>query len=180
MEARLAGHDARVAGGAELEDVRFLAQQLADLAVRGGERAERFESLQELELPQWIDVTGWPEDMAALVPAPDEPEPAPEPEPEPEPEPSEPVAPAPPASTTPTPADPEGPAGDLLARIRDKAAEKGVDLTGLDLKPASTIAVAEKAPEPTEPPLEDSTAGGSDDCPNCGAPLVAGECWECF
>lgn len=99
---------------------------------------------------------------------------------------------------------------DLLARIQAKAAEKGVDISGIDLKPASSVQrvpsadltvtpaedVTEPAVEANSPadnesevpvPLQlqpdaatPSAEPASDVCPKCQSELVGDECWECM
>lgn len=229
----------------ELNQVKYLAQLLADAVVLGGDYQDRLAALMEVELPSWLDTDGWPAELAALV--------------RPEPAPAAPVAaePAPPwdvpqaeeagalteqekvelaietGVATPAPveveedeedlhrpmaltkpkarpvetaepsevlADPtpafKAPADkdDLFARIQAKGMEKGVDLSGIGLKPASEVAQpVAKEPEPPAPepdpepeaeaplvPEVDIRADvPSNACPNCGDELVAGECWSC-
>lgn len=96
---------------------------------------------------------------------------------------------------------------DLLARIADKAREKGVtreELAQAKLKPASQIkppakstavdepvdkpSGSERAPSPSEPevptePAPDlevqADAASPDTCPQCKDELINGECWTC-
>lgn len=52
----------------ELGETRYFAQQMADQIVLGIESPEeRLQTLMELEFPEWIDTTGWPETYAARV-----------------------------------------------------------------------------------------------------------------
>lgn len=59
---------------------------------------------------------------------------------------------------------------DLLEKLRSKAAEKGVDLSGLDLQAASDISI----------PSHKEMSVKTDACPSCGVAMVNGECWDCL
>jgi hypothetical protein len=180
----------------ELNETKHLAQLLADRIVMGGSSVDRLEAFMELELPTWLDTSGWPSEMAKRVPT-ELPELPPAVVDEPGPvdaeeafvEPEEPTDWINDPETTPEekiekfeelePQVTTGPpSGDELP---DDFFEKKVgagdlfarvmEKTGNDplmnsLKPASEI------PQP-EPKVE------KDVCPTCGDELVSGECWTC-
>lgn len=182
VRAKLGVHDAHKEDSKELNEVRFLAQRLADAIALGGDYEDRAETLRLMELPAWIRTDGWASDLAAIVQPEDS---TPEPVVEPdlpsladidemnEPEVME-TKPCPywhqdqqcelpsrhegahhageltwgePAPDLPAVGDPgtivseppSAPKGDLAERVRQKALEKGVDLSGIDLKPASKV-----------------------------------------
>lgn len=113
----------------------------------------------------------------------DEEQGSPEPEPEsgPEPEPPEPEPDLPAVGDPGTIRSEERKVGNLLDRVRGKAMEKGVDLSGVDLKPASTIELPADPPAELEPDAQTPEAiPTSDVCPKCGSELIGGECWECM
>jgi hypothetical protein len=196
VEAKLGIHDTHQADSRELNEVKDFAQRLADALAMGGDYEDRASTLRLLEPPAWLQTIGWPDDLAAVVkPEDSTPEPVDEPDEEPEdvPEQDSQHKSERPVEDVELPAvgDPDtirssAPRGvttvDLLERIQAKAAEKGVDLSGIDLKAASSIeAPAEPEPaEPAEPEPAEKSAVDADACPNCGAQLVNGECWECF
>lgn len=198
----------------EVNELKNLAQLLADRVAMGGDYQDRRAALMEVELPPWIDTQGWPDDLAELVRPElltlEEPVPAPVVEPvEPEPEkattstqddededlhrpmfmtgrpkekaPEEPVEPVAPVEPRPLPHDAGG--DDLLARVRAKALEKGVDLGDMPMKKASEIEPPARVDAPDTPDTPDLPAAPAekvDVCPKCGSELVGGECWECF
>lgn len=197
VEAKLGIHDSHKADAKELNEVKDLAQRLADALAMGGDYEDRASALRLLELPAWIQTVGWPDQLAAIVkPEDSTPEPV---EPEPEPivatspeeaessdsndnivESSELPAVGDPGTVRSTPPG-ESKASDLLERIRGKATEKGVDLSGVELKPASSIeneSQPEASPRQEEPVA--TPVANPDVCPKCGTELVNGECWECF
>lgn len=161
----------------QLNEAQEVAQRLADALAMGGDYEDRQSQLRLMELPAWISTEGWPDDLAGIVPL-EEPvaepithEVAPEAEeveqePDPAPEEAEPEIPQHPTDSdlhkpmfmsgrdqgmtdVPTPIAPVGSkADDLLDRIKAKAAEKGVDVSGLKLKPASEVEQPEPKPEP--------------------------------
>lgn len=180
VEAKLAGHDTSQDLDKELNQTRDLAQQLADALVRSGDADDARARVMEIDLPAWLETTGWPQEFADLVPIEDA---APEPVNVPSSDPDEviqqgPHSPQVAASapthgyteedlakpswqvagevslrngetatiTTPPVVVTEG--GSLLDRVRAKAAEKGVDMDGMDLKPASSLP---KPPAPERP-----------------------------
>lgn len=174
----------------EINELRHLIQLLADRLAMGGGEQERREAFMEVELPAWIDTTGWPSTFASLV----KPEPVVQVEPEvpqtvevvavvPPKQEAAPRAAAPKAKAAPevpevqpdpiqTPVQASG--SDLLERIRAKAMEKGVDISDAQLRPASTVSKPEpKQPSP-EPELPELPR-----CARCGQELVDGECWTC-
>jgi hypothetical protein len=200
VEAKLGIHDAHRADSKELSEVKDLAQRLADALALGGDYEDRVSTLRLLEPPAWLQTIGWPEELAAVVkPEDSTPEPVDEPEPDSQHKTERPVEdvelPAIGDPDTILSDPPRGvTTGDLLARIQAKAAEKGVDLSGIDLKAASSIdppepaespepdsadsaesAVSEIAAEPVAKPIANPNV-----CPECGTELVNGECWECF
>lgn len=171
----------------ELSETKYLAQLLADRIAMGGDYQDRHEALMEVDLPHWIDTQGWPDEYAELV----KPELV---------EVAEPVTPVPatptpvfqsadsrPVPEPPLPHDAGGESDDLFAKIRAKAAEKGVDIDGMGLKRASDIPAQPEPELPTEalPKLArgvrapTQVAPPLDACPKCGEELVAGECWTC-
>lgn len=177
VRAKLGTYDVHKENSEELNEVRFLAQRLADVIALGGDYEDPAETLRLLELPAWIDTTGWPDKLKAVVKDEDEwdgddymPERTELDEYEFVPSERRPVEdvelPAVGDPGTIRSEPPVAPKGDLLERLRTKAQEKGVDLSGVDLKPASEIERPDAIP-------------ASDTCPNCGSELVAGECWEC-
>lgn len=175
----------------ELNETRDLTQRLADAIVRFGGDEDPLSRIVELELPAWIDTTGWPEAYVQAVRIED---PTPEPvgvqaekpfheqraehglEPVDVPtcpkHPEVAIAPGgfcgkcglddedlhspmfmtgkkPPAETPPVttpdlPHDRQG-GNSLLDRVREKALEKGVDIDGANLKPASSLTKEEIA-----------------------------------
>lgn len=199
VEAKLGKRDGHDPSSREMNEVRDLAQRLADALALGGDYEDRASALRYLQLPAWIQTIGWPEELTTVVAAE-----------EPEPEPVEPVVediqhkaerpvedvelPAIGDPGTVRSAEPEPSKGDdWVEKVRSKAAEKGVDLSGVDLKPASVIEKPEPTPEPEpepEPEVEVQVApepepmataiANPNTCPECGTELVAGECWECF
>lgn len=205
VESKLGKRDSHEASSKELNEVKDLAQRLADALALGGDYEDRASALRYLELPAWIQTVGWPDELTTVVAAE---EPAPEPvEPEGDQHKAErPVEdvelPAVGDPGTVRSAEPEpDKGGDWVDQVRRKAAEKGVDLSGVDLKPASVIERPEPTPEPTEPdPQPEVEVEGEvepevveaepaptakpianpNTCPECGTELVGGECWECF
>jgi hypothetical protein len=198
VEAKLGIHDAHRADSRELNEVKDLAQRLADALALGGDYEDRVSAMRLLELPAWVQTIGWPDDLAAVVHVEDsEPEPIVSTSP-PEPDQSDSEDKIVESSDLPAIGDPDtirsAPRGvrttDLLERIQAKAAEKGVDLSGIELKAASSI----EAPEPEVPEVPEvpqvpqvpdvaetpEPAADSDVCPECGSEMVSGECWECF
>lgn len=51
----------------ELNSTKHLVQLLADRIAMGGDSVERLSAMMELELPHWLDTTGWPNEYAKLV-----------------------------------------------------------------------------------------------------------------
>ncbi len=51
----------------ELNETRWLVQRLADTIVRSGDDDDPVSRLQEVELPAWVDTTGWPEAFVRAV-----------------------------------------------------------------------------------------------------------------
>lgn len=164
----------------ELNETRDLAQRMVDAIVRFGPEEDTLSVIQELELPVWIDTTGWPQEYVAAV-ARDEPiaevvnEPEPEPEPEPVAEPDDEDLHRPMFMTRPRPPEverevttPEGVSSSFLERVRAKAAEKGVEIDPSVLKPASQVAVPEKPAQPTRHNHAFERVDGVLCC-NCGA-----------
>jgi len=249
VQAKLNTHDVHQADSKELNQVKDLAQRLADAIAMGGDYEDPEETLRYIDLPSWIQTVGWPDSTARVVSPEDSTselvdQESDEPEP-PEP-PDHPFDPShtgmvcehlvfrdgggdqcglPPEAHTsgvydadgyvkpelPAVGDPDtirstppkaAVAGSLLERIQAKAAEKGVDLSGVDLKPASTVRQLTKEerdeklaritgsgeltvipaenlePDP-EPPAPVESIANPDACPECGSELVGGECWEC-
>lgn len=70
LRTRLAGEDRAKILERELSEVKYLAQLLADRYAMGGSAADRESALMEVELPSWMDTTGWPEALAKQVPTP--------------------------------------------------------------------------------------------------------------
>jgi len=163
VRAKLATHTAHQAAVEELEEVKFLAQQLADAIALGGDYEDTAETLRLFDLPSWIETTGWSDELVAIVRDEDDYRPAHPPDRGPIRPVEDHELPAVGDPGTVRSAPPVAPKGDLLERVRNKAREKGVDLSGVDLRPATEI----EAPPATNA------------CPNCGSELVAGECWEC-
>lgn len=177
----------------ELNQTKHLTQLLADRIVMGGSNVDRLEAFMELELPAWLDTSGWPSEMAKRVPV--------EPEVEIPPAVIDTPGPVDVEESMDTPTDwindpettpeekvekfeelkPEpttGPSGeelpddffekkmggtDLFAKVMAKT---GGDPLMNELKPASEI------PKPEAKPQVDL-------CPTCGEELVMGECWTC-
>lgn len=189
----------------EINELKWLVQQLADRVAIGGDADVRKSGLMELELPAWIDTSGWPADMAALVKVPvaspvsDEPErqECPQhaktfhvvggecPKCREERRAQEREAEEGPAPVAPLdlPHDTQGGSTALLDKVLAKAREKGVELADIGLKPASTIQPpldkqAEEAIEVMEEVAEVATAKPQV-CSKCGDELVDGECWTC-
>jgi hypothetical protein len=193
----------------ELNQAKHLVQLLADRLVMGGEHDDRLQALMEVELPEWIDVTGWPAPMAALVkpeaptaPAIGDPVtvtevvPAKTPPPAVESVPESGEAPSEVPVQTPVdlPHDKQsGDRDDLFAKVMKKTGGKLEGVPGL--KVASEV---EPPPEPApvdgpiEPLPEDVEAekalevieevveiATSTKCPECGDELIDGECWTC-
>jgi hypothetical protein len=184
VEAKLGTHDEHKADSKELNEVKFLAQRLADTIAMRSDYEDPESTLRELDLPPWVDTTGWPEELARAI--------------NPEESTPEPVAPYvdtrdditeqmddlaeqeamayereyAQATEARIPDDfqsvgmigddggvfskgegdrpgvgdvilSEPPktshSNDLFTRLTEKAAEKGVDISGVDLKPASSI-----------------------------------------
>lgn len=204
VETHLAGGSSREQAQAEAQEInelKWLAQQLADRAAMGGSNEERRSSLMELELPEWLSTAGWPVDIANLVrPAPLKECPnhprymltdgeecrqcklereAQEAEAEAGPAP---VAPEPEVERARVSGD------DHLMRVMEMARKKGVDVASIDLKPASAIPqpdpkppTDEEAQEAIEVMEEVVTIATTPDgiCPSCQGELVDGECWTC-
>lgn len=61
------GADALAALEKELNETKNLAQLLADRTVMGGSNVDRLEAFMELELPSWMDTSGWPSEFAKRV-----------------------------------------------------------------------------------------------------------------
>lgn len=71
VERHLVDADPIAASSEEVGELRHLCQLLADRLAMGGDDEARREALMELDLQDWLDTTGWPHEMAALVrPAP--------------------------------------------------------------------------------------------------------------
>lgn len=51
----------------ELNSTKHLVQLLADRLAMGGDPVDRLSSMMEVELPSWVDTTGWPNEYAKLV-----------------------------------------------------------------------------------------------------------------
>lgn len=51
----------------ELNSTKHLVQLLADRLAMGGDPVDRLSSMMEIDLPAWIDTTGWPNEYAKLV-----------------------------------------------------------------------------------------------------------------
>lgn len=167
----------------ELNEARDLAQRMADLFVRQGDYEDPTEQLQELALPAWIATTGWPSELAKLVPPEDsrllvnvladEPEKPEKPEAEVEPIDVDGLLHRPMALAKPK--DPNA-KPDLFARLQSQVP---------GLKPASEI-LAPGATEPVSTPVPNVVTpspvveAAVDVCPVCGSALLDGECWECF
>lgn len=159
----------------QLNEAKHLVQLLADRLVMGGEHDDRLQALMELELPAWIDTTGWPTPMAELVhpevptaplvgdpvtvthAPPKTPPPAVDELPEPgEAQPPVPDKPEPSAPEVSTPVDlphdKQGPRDDLFAKVMAKTGGKLADVPGLKVA-ADVEPPAEKAPVdgPIEP-----------------------------
>jgi hypothetical protein len=176
--------DPEVVESKELGEARFLVQRLADCIAMAGEYEDRESTLRELDLPPWVETTGWPENLArAINPI----EPVMQPvNPQPVEQPVEEVPELAPDHGAEPLIDHEYEAGysgfacvrmvmkdgfgqdcgapaaahikplgvgdnvieeppktshsnDLFKRLQAKAAEKGVDVSGIDLVPASQI-----------------------------------------
>lgn len=78
VRAKLGTHDSHKEDSKELNEVRFLVQRLADSIALGGDYEDRESTLREIDLPPWVDTTGWPEHLArAINPEESTPEPVP-------------------------------------------------------------------------------------------------------
>lgn len=204
VETRLVDEDRVKTLEKEVDELRYLAQLLADRYVMGGDHENRETFLMEVDLPSWIRTEGWPTDLAKQVQKDHIPEvhtpkpPAPvigQPTKEyteaelhapsyavaaresgKSPMPASPevleaageqmITPGgSPAGTytteaiqtpveEPEPAAPLGrdnpvyaaPSESFLAKVQAKAAERGIDFAGTDLKPASAIQAPAKPP----------------------------------
>jgi len=73
VETRLSGEDRVKSLEKEVDELRYLAQLLADRYVMGGDHEDREAFLMELELPTWLRTDGWPTNLARQVPKPDAP-----------------------------------------------------------------------------------------------------------
>lgn len=177
VEARLDEQSALDAQRKELWDARYLCQQLADALAMAGDYEDRISVLRTLDLPAWIETSGWSDAAADVVPIEDEPVQATEmgteawaAEEAREAAAHQSTFVTPPIANVPPPVVGVGEAekevvldkvlepgeavtvsgepkagrshsNDLFQRLREKAAEKGVDVSGIDLKPASEVQV---------------------------------------
>jgi hypothetical protein len=175
--------------GKEVNQLKWLVQQLADRVAMGGDSDKRLSGLMELELPEWIETKGWPRDMAQRVrPEPVQLEPAPDPDK---------VVVAEkverPKPVEPAPEPKKVSADDLLSKVMAKAQQKGVALADIGLKPASEIerpkferpSTTEDSPidvpMPSTPVAQEMTTDSpAEKCPTCDQELIDGECWTCF
>lgn len=136
VERHLVDADPIAASSEEVGELRHLCQLLADRLAMGGDDEARREALMELDLQDWLDTTGWPHEMAALVrPAPLEPPAA---------ENSEVQTPVQIAEEAPAAA--EGERDDLFARIAKRTGQP-IDPGFKDLQRASDLEVP---PKPSE------------------------------
>lgn len=77
VRAKLGTHDAHKADSKELNEVKFLAQSLADTIAMATDYEDPASQLRVLDLPDWISTEGWPEHLQDVVPVEDStPEPA--------------------------------------------------------------------------------------------------------
>ena len=156
-EVRLVDEDRVKTLEKEVDELRYLAQLLADRYVMGGDHEDREAFLMEVDLPSWMSTDGWPANLAKQVirehvplpPTPEERIPSPPPpvvgqgEPTPEPDPGPEVEDddlhRPMALTKPKePLFEEG-GSSLFSRVAEVAARKGIDMSGAGLVPASQI-----------------------------------------
>lgn len=184
----------------QLNQAKYTVQLLADRLVMGGEHSDRMQALLEVELPDYLDTTGWPPAFAERVrPVPsmkpvtihedaeafvahldkiardDDPIDPAEIEPEVK------VVETIPAQASAMMEKAESPrTKELLDAVSSGGeddffskimSKTGQDLSGVPgLKPASALKQPEAKPVPT--PVENL-------CPKCGEELIDGECWTC-
>lgn len=236
VESKLGRFDLETQLRQDLKESREVAQRLADTVVTGYAYAGPQEQLQEVGLPHWLNTTGWPSDLARLVPPgpvmaarvatgateqPQQPQRL-------ERQPAEPLAPAAARADDDAADQPAASGGEpesMFERVQRRAKQMGVEIDEGTLRPASQLSaptattlvetsevvdaarerqrqqgLLDRARELQEaeeqralqlasvasaPPARDHEAAPTgptepDTCPECGAILVDGACFECF